>query len=169
MFFDHIDEIREMILATDLAGREKALAKLLPFQRKDFDGLFRAMADKPVTFRLLDPPLHEFLPHTAKEQEDLAKKLGLKAEDIKKRVDELHEMNPMLGHRVADLVSCTARSPRCKLARSSKPPAMVQKAGIKVYPEVMIPLVGFKAELDHQAKIVNDTAEKVFRREGCKG
>src|SRR5207302_4825642 len=99
MFFDHIDEFREMILAVDLPTRQAALKKLLSFQRGDFAGLFREMAGRPVTIRLLDPPLHEFLPHESSAQKDLAAKLGLKPEEVAERVDELHESNPMLGHR----------------------------------------------------------------------
>jgi pyruvate,orthophosphate dikinase len=99
MFFDHVAEMREMIMAETTADREKALAKMLPFQRADFAGLFKAMAGRPVTIRLLDPPLHEFLPHTESGQQELAKILGKPVEAIARRVHELHEANPMLGHR----------------------------------------------------------------------
>src|SRR5207253_2328407 len=101
MFFgeERIAAMREMILADDVEARKKALAKLLPFQRSDFQGIFTAMKGLPVTIRLLDPPLHEFLPHEAKAQEELATALGVKLETVKQRVSQLHEMNPMLGHR----------------------------------------------------------------------
>jgi pyruvate,orthophosphate dikinase len=145
MFFDHIDEFREMILASDLSARQTALAKLLPFQRDDFAGLFREMNGRPVTIRLLDPPLHEFLPHTAKDQADLAKKLGITAEVVATRVHELHESNPMLGHRGCRLgivyPEITAMQARAIFEAAVK----VKNEGITVEPEVMIPLVGFLA------------------------
>ncbi|HZZ73646.1 MAG TPA: pyruvate, phosphate dikinase [Pirellulales bacterium] len=168
MFFDHIDDFREMILASDLPGREKALAKLLPYQRKDFDGLFRAMQGRPVTIRLLDPPLHEFLPHEAKEQEALGKKIGLTGEAIARRVQELHEFNPMLGHRGCRLgivyPEITAMQARAIVEAACD----VKQAGIEVHPEIMIPLAGFAAEFKHQEKIVRETADKVFAEKGVK-
>src|SRR5207249_10302455 len=99
MFFDHIKEMREMILSESTEERRKALAKLLPFQRADFEGIFQAMKGKPVTVRTLDPPLHEFLPHDEKGQAEVAKQLGVPAETIAERVKALHELNPMLGCR----------------------------------------------------------------------
>lgn len=166
MFFDHIDEIREMILASTLDARQKALSKLLPFQREDFAGLFKAMEGKPVTVRLLDPPLHEFLPHGGSEQEALAKKLGIKTEDVTRRVAELHESNPMLGHRGCRLgivyPEITAMQARAIFEAACK----VKKEGTEVQPEVMIPLVGYKTELTNQEKIVRDTAAQVFKETG---
>jgi pyruvate,orthophosphate dikinase len=168
MFFDHIDDFREMILADDLPKREKALAKLLPHQRKDFDGLFREMAGRPVTIRLLDPPLHEFLPHTDKDQADLAKKLGIKAEDIARRVQELHEFNPMLGHRGCRLGIVYPEITGMQARAIIEAACDVKKSGIEVKPEIMIPLVGFATEFKDQEKIVRDTAEKVFAEKGLK-
>jgi pyruvate,orthophosphate dikinase len=162
MFFDHIDDFREMILATTLEGREKALTKLLPFQRKDFDGLFRAMQGKPVTIRLLDPPLHEFLPHEAEEQEALAKKIGTTGEAIARRVQELHEFNPMLGHRGCRLGIVYPEITRMQARAIFEAACDVKKAGIEVFPEVMVPLVGFPAEFKDQEKVIRDTARQVF-------
>ncbi len=162
MFFDHIDDFREMILATTLEGREKALAKLLPHQRRDFDGLFRAMQGKPVTIRLLDPPLHEFLPHTEKEQSELAKKIGTSYEAIARRVQELHEFNPMLGHRGCRLGIVYPEITRMQARAILEAACDVKKSGIDVSPEVMIPLAGFATEFQDQEKIVRETAAQVF-------
>ncbi|MGL4462446.1 MAG: putative PEP-binding protein, partial [Planctomycetia bacterium] len=166
MFFDHIDEIREMILARSVEERETALAKLLPFQRADFQGLFEAMDGRPVTIRLLDPPLHEFLPHSHHEQVELAKKLGITFEDIKRRVDELHEMNPMLGHRGCRLGIVYPEITFMQARAIFEAAVAVKKAGKTAKPEVMIPLVGYKTELDHQEKVVRAAAEVVFKEAG---
>ncbi|HUY92292.1 MAG TPA: pyruvate, phosphate dikinase [Pirellulales bacterium] len=168
MFFHHIDEFREMILAEEVEGRERALAKLLPFQREDFDGLFRAMDGRPVTIRLLDPPLHEFLPHQAAEQEELAKKIGVSAETIARRVQELHEFNPMLGHRGCRLGIVYPEITRMQARAIIEAACDVQKDGTKVLPEIMIPLVGFATEFKDQAKLVRETAEQVFAEKGVK-
>jgi pyruvate,orthophosphate dikinase len=168
MFFDHIDDFREMILASNLEDREKALAKLLPHQRKDFDGLFRAMAGRPVTIRLLDPPLHEFLPHEHAEQADLAGKLGITAEVIARRVAELHEFNPMLGHRGCRLGIVYPEITAMQARAIFEAACDVKKSGVEVHPEVMIPLVGFLAEFRNQEKVVRDQAEKVFAEKGVK-
>ena len=162
MFFDHIDDFREMILADTLAEREKALVKLLPFQRKDFDGLFRAMNGRPVTIRLLDPPLHEFLPHTGPEQEELSKKIKVPANVIARRVVELHEFNPMLGHRGCRLGIVYPEITRMQARAIFEAACDVKKDGIAVVPEVMIPLVGFEAELKDQEAIVRQAATEVF-------
>jgi pyruvate,orthophosphate dikinase len=162
MFFDHIDDFRQMILADTLPDREKALSKLLPYQRKDFDGLFRAMNGRPVTIRLLDPPLHEFLPHSGPEQEELSKKINVPASAIAARVVELHEFNPMLGHRGCRLGIVYPEITRMQARAIFEAACDVKKAGISVVPEVMIPLVGFEAELKDQEAIVRDTAAKVF-------
>ena len=168
MFFGHIDDFREMILAEDKPSREKALAKLLPYQREDFAGLFKAMDGRPVTIRLLDPPLHEFLPHEAEAQADLAQKLGVSADSIARRVQELHESNPMLGHRGCRLGivynEITAMQARAIIEAACD----VQKSGTKVEPEIMIPLVGFLAEFRDQERVVRETAEKVFAEKGIK-
>lgn len=166
MFFDHIDDFREMILATTLPGREKALEKLLPHQRKDFDGIFRAMQGKPVTIRLLDPPLHEFLPHGSHEQQELARKIGVDPEAIARRVEELHEFNPMLGHRGCRLGIVYPEITRMQARAIFEAACDVQKSGIAVHPEVMIPLAGFSTEFRDQERIVRDTAEQVFGEKG---
>ncbi|RIK81314.1 MAG: pyruvate, phosphate dikinase [Planctomycetota bacterium] len=168
MFFDHIDEFREMILADTLEGREKALAKLLPFQRADFEGLFRAMGSRPVTIRLLDPPLHEFLPHHGPEQEELAKKIGISAAKIAERVEGLHEFNPMLGHRGCRLGIVYPEITRMQARAIIEAACNVKKEGIDVHPEIMIPLAGFSTEYNHQEKVVRETAEKVFAEKGAK-
>jgi pyruvate,orthophosphate dikinase len=166
MFFDHIDDFREMILANTLEGRQKALAKLLPHQRKDFDGLFRAMQGKPVTIRLLDPPLHEFLPHAHSEQFALSQKIGLNLELLARRVQELHEFNPMLGHRGCRLGIVYPEITRMQARAILEAACDVKKAGIDVSPEVMIPLAGFATEFQDQEKIVRETASQVFAEKG---
>ena len=166
MFFDHIREIREMILATTPEARKAALVKVLPFQREDFAGLFRAMKGYPVTIRTLDPPLHEFLPHDDKGQNEMAHELGVSLDEIHNRVKSLHEQNPMLGFRGCRLgivfPEITAMQARAILEAA----CIVSKEGVEVHPEIMIPLVGFKRELDIQAKVVNDTAAEVFKEQG---
>jgi len=166
MFFNHIDDFREMILATDLEDREKALAKLLPYQREDFDGIFRAMTGKPVTIRLLDPPLHEFLPHSEAEQAELARKIGTTAEAITRRVEELHEFNPMLGHRGCRLGIVYPEITRMQARAIFEAACDVKRDGIDVRPEVMIPLVGFSTEFRDQEKLVRETATKIFGEKG---
>lgn len=168
MFFGHIDEFREMILAETTQGREKALAKLLPFQRGDFDGIFRAMNGRPVTIRLLDPPLHEFLPHESQEQAALAKRIGSTAEAIARRVEELHEFNPMLGHRGCRLGIVYPEITRMQARAIFEAACAVKKSGMEVRPEVMIPLVGFAAEFKDQETIIRDTAEQVFSETGMR-
>jgi pyruvate,orthophosphate dikinase len=164
MFFegDRIDAMREMILATSLEARKKALDKLLPYQRGDFEGIFKAMAGRPVTIRFLDPPLHEFLPHQADQQKELSAKIGVPVDVIARRVQELHESNPMLGHRGCRLGIVYPEISEMQSRAVFEAACNVQKAGTKVEPEIMIPLVGFLSELKEQAKIVNDTAKKVF-------
>ena len=168
MFFDHITEMREMIMAENLTAREKALAKMLPFQRKDFAGLFKAMAGKPVTIRLLDPPLHEFLPHGHIEQAELATKLGISAANIARRVSELHESNPMLGHRGCRLGIVYPEITAMQARAIFEAAVQVKKEGIEVFPEVMIPLVAFEKEYANQEKIVRGMADKVFAEAGIK-
>jgi pyruvate,orthophosphate dikinase len=168
MFFDHITEMREMIMAEDTPAREKAVAKMLPFQRKDFAGLFMAMAGKPVTIRLLDPPLHEFLPQNRAGQEEMAKILGKKVDEVARRVEELHESNPMLGHRGCRLGIVYPEITAMQARAIFEAAVQVQKEGIKVLPEVMVPLVGFKKEFLNQETIIRDTAAKVFAETGTK-
>ena len=163
MFFegDRIDAMREMILAETLADRKKALAKLLPYQREDFAGIFRALNGYPATIRFLDPPLHEFLPNTPEQQQDLASKLGIKAETIRSRVEQLHEFNPMLGFRGCRLGIGYPEISEMQARAVFEAAAMVQKEGTKVLPEIMIPLVGFKKELDLQIEVVHQAAREV--------
>jgi len=170
MFFegDRIDAMREMILAQNVDDRKRALAKLLPYQREDFAGIFRELKGLPATIRLLDPPLHEFLPHDAKSQAELASKLGVSAEKISKRVTELHEFNPMLGHRGCRLGISFPEISEMQARAIFEAAVEVQKAGIKVKPEIMIPLVGFPKELQLQIDIVNRVAEEVQKEKKTK-
>ncbi len=163
MFFegDRIDAMREMILAETLADRRAALAKLLPYQREDFAGIFRELKGFPATIRFLDPPLHEFLPHTPEQQADLAKKMGLPVEKIAARVHQLHEFNPMLGFRGCRLGIGYPEISEMQARAVFEAAALVQKEGIKVRPEIMIPLVGFKKELDLQLDVVHRVAQEV--------
>ncbi len=158
--------MREMILAESLPERQAALSKLLPLQRRDFIGIFKAMAGRPVTIRLLDPPLHEFLPKDADEQAELARTLGKSPEAIARRVHELHEFNPMLGHRGCRLGIVYPEITAMQARAVFEAACQVKKEGGKVEPEVMIPLVGFPKELQNQEKIVRETADKVFAEQG---
>jgi pyruvate,orthophosphate dikinase len=170
MFFegDRIDAMREMILATDVAARKAALAKLLPYQREDFTGIFTALNGFPATIRLLDPPLHEFLPHTKEQQMDLAKKIGIKVETIIQRVAELHEFNPMLGHRGCRLGVAYPEITEMQARAIFEAAADVAKKKIAVKPEVMIPLVGFSKEFELQAEIVHRVAKEVMAEKTVK-
>ncbi len=163
MFFegDRIDAMREMILADNLADREEALAKLLPYQREDFFGIFKALQGFPATIRFLDPPLHEFLPNSKESQMDLARKLKIPVEKIMSRVHELHEFNPMLGFRGCRLGIKFPEITRMQARAVFEAAADATKKGIKCKPEIMIPLVGFKKELDLQVAIVHETAKQV--------
>ena len=164
MFFegDRIKSVREMILSEDEAGRRNALAKLLPMQRGDFEGLFLAMDGLPVTIRLLDPPLHEFLPHDDAGQAAMAKEMGVSAATIKNRVDDLHECNPMMGHRGCRLGICYPEITEMQ-ARAVIEAALNAKAkGSKVMAEIMIPLVTTVREFNAQAKVIRETIDKVF-------
>jgi pyruvate,orthophosphate dikinase len=166
MFFDHIKEMREMILAETTEARKKALGKLLPFQREDFTGIFKAMKGRPVTIRTLDPPLHEFLPHDEKGQAEVAKDLGVSKDRVAERVKALHEFNPMLGFRGCRLGIVFPEITEMQARAIFEAACDVQKSGTPVEPEIMIPLVGFLPELKTQAKIVHDTAAKVFTEKG---
>ena len=164
MFFegDRIKSVREMILSEDEAGRRNALAKLLPMQRGDFEGLFLAMDGLPVPIRLLDPPLHEFLPHDEAGQAAMAKEMGVSATTIKNRVDDLHECNPMMGHRGCRLGICYPEITEMQ-ARAVIEAALNAKAkGSKVKAEIMIPLVTTVREFNAQAKVIRETIDKVF-------
>ncbi|MFP4366450.1 MAG: pyruvate, phosphate dikinase [Bacteroidales bacterium] len=164
MFFegDRIWPMREMILASDEAGRRKALEKLLPIQREDFEGIFEAMRDLPVTIRLLDPPLHEFVPHEDKNQKEMAEKLGVTVGDVKAAVDSLHEFNPMLGHRGCRLGITYPEITEMQARAIIEAAINLKKKGIKTLPEIMIPLIGTQEELKLQEQLVRDTAEQVF-------
>ncbi|MBJ7326489.1 MAG: pyruvate, phosphate dikinase, partial [Chthoniobacterales bacterium] len=170
MFFEgnRIDAMREMILATDEQSRRAALAKLLPYQRADFTGIFTTLKGFPATIRLLDPPLHEFLPHTKEQQMDLARSIGMKVEAIIHRVQSLHEANPMLGHRGCRLGIAYPEITEMQARAIFEAAADVAKKKIKVKPEVMIPLVGFKRELDLQVEIVHRVAKEVMAEKKIK-
>jgi pyruvate,orthophosphate dikinase len=163
MFFegDRIDAMREMILAEKRDDRLAALQKLLPYQKSDFIGIFKALKGLPATIRLLDPPLHEFLPNDHAAQSALAEKIGVKPEVIAKRVHDLHEQNPMLGHRGCRLGISFPEITEMQARAIFEAAAEVQKKGIKVKPEVMIPLVGFSKELEIQVEIVRRVAAEV--------
>jgi pyruvate,orthophosphate dikinase len=163
MFFEgnRIDAMREMILADNLEDRKKALAKLLPYQRDDFVGIFRTLKGLPATIRTLDPPLHEFLPNEEAAQKDLAAKMGVPVEKITRRVAELHEFNPMLGLRGCRLGIAFPEITEMQTRAIIEAAIQVQKEGIPVKPEIMIVLVGFPKELQLQLEVVHGTAKKV--------
>lgn len=170
MFFDaeRITAIREMIVASDLEGRKKAINKLLPFQKKDFIDIFNIMEGLPVTIRLLDPPLHEFIPHTEEECATVAKASGVSVDKVKNRSKELHEQNPMLGHRGCRLGITYPELYEMQARAIFEAAIEVQKEGKKVLPEIMIPLVLNQKELGTLKKLVDDTAQKVFSEKGGK-
>jgi pyruvate,orthophosphate dikinase len=170
MFFegDRIDAMREMILAGTREERARALAKLLPYQRDDFTGIFTALKGLPATIRFLDPPLHEFLPHDHAQQGELANKLGIAVEDIARRVRDLHEFNPMLGHRGCRLGIVHPEISEMQARAIFEAAAHVQKKGTKVRAEIMIPLVAFPRELKLQIDIVHRVAAEVAKNEKTK-
>jgi len=169
MFFgDRIWAMREMIMAEDTAGREKALAKLLPMQRKDFYGIFKAMKGRPVTIRLLDPPLHEFVPHEKSTQKEMANHLGIPVKAVAAKADFLSEFNPMLGHRGCRLgithPEITAMQARAIFEAVVK----CRKNKIRVSPEIMVPLVGTLEEFKDQREIIDSVAKEVMKKTGVK-
>jgi len=170
MFFEgnRIDAMREMILAGNLEDRKKALAKLLPYQRDDFAGIFRELKGLPATIRTLDPPLHEFLPHEESAQKDLAAKMGVPVQKIQQRVKELHEFNPMLGLRGCRLGIVYPEITEMQTRAIIEAAALVQKEGIPVKPEIMIVLVGFPKELQNQLEVVNRVAAQVQEEQKTK-
>ena len=170
MFFegDRIKAMREMILADDETGRRKALDKLLPMQRHDFEGIFEAMDGFPVTIRLLDPPLHEFVPHEEAQQQEMAKELNVPLAKVKERVNSLHEFNPMLGHRGCRLGNTYPEITEMQTRAIIEAALAVKAKGIKVLPEIMVPLTGTQAEYKLQEDIIRATAEKVFSEQGDK-
>ena len=169
MFFDEkrIEAMREMILADDTAGRQAALDKLLPFQRTDFVGIFREMSGLPVTIRLLDPPLHEFLPTEARQLEQLSKIMGVPLERIAQRTKELHEFNPMLGHRGCRLAITYPEIYAMQSRAIFEAAIELQKEGVDVHAEIMIPLAISRAELERTRAIVEASAKDVFERSGA--
>jgi len=170
MFFEgeRIKAVREMILADDEAGRRKALAKLLPIQRGDFEGIFEAMNGLPVTIRLLDPPLHEFVPHEEANQKEMAKEMGITPEEVKTKVDSLHEFNPMLGHRGCRLGNTYPEITEMQTRAIIEAALNMKDKGIDAKPEIMVPLIGTKAEYLLQEQIIRGTADKVFAERGKK-
>jgi pyruvate,orthophosphate dikinase len=170
MFFggDRIDSVREMILAENTEGRERALAKLLPMQKEDFKGLFKVMRDKPVTIRTLDPPLHEFLPKETDEKEihKLAVKVGVPFEQLHAKVVSLHETNPMLGHRGCRLGVTFPEITRMQARAIMEAACEVVAEGMEVRPEIMIPLVGDVGEFKNQRDVVETVAGEVMKEYG---
>ena len=168
MFFDpeRIIEMRKMILAENKSDRRKAVMNLLPFQREDFKGILDAMAGKPVTIRLLDPPLHEFITLNNEQIESLARELNVKPQKIKDRIKTLHELNPMLGHRGCRLGIAYPEITEMQARAIFEATASLVKEGIKAMPEVMIPLVGSHSEYENQEKIVRDAADRVVNETG---
>jgi pyruvate,orthophosphate dikinase len=168
MFFeeDKITAMQEMILAKNTEARKNALNKLLPIQQADFEGIFRAMEGYPVTVRLLDPPLHEFVPHHAKEQQELADAMGVDVSIVVQRVTALHESNPMLGHRGCRLGNTypeiTEMQTRAILGAALK----LKKEGVVTHPEIMVPLTGILYEFSEQEKIIRSTAAQLFEEAG---
>ena len=172
MFFegDRIDAVRQMILASDVEEREKALKKLLPYQRKDFEGIFKAMEGLPVTIRLLDPPLHEFLPHDSASRNALAEKMNVNPELLVARCKALEESNPMLGHRGCRLGNSYPEITRMQARAIFEAAANVMKSkkGRQVKVEIMVPLVGFVQELKYQGQLIKETAEAVMKEKKVK-
>jgi pyruvate, orthophosphate dikinase len=168
MFFEgeKIKAMREMILAKDEAGRRVALAKILPYQEADFEGIFTAMEGCPVTVRLLDPPLHEFVPHDEKGQQEMAEAMGVSIKVIKQRVDALHEQNPMLGHRGCRLGNTYPEITEMQTRAILGAALVLKSKGMSVLPEIMVPLVGIKFEFNEQDKIIRETAAKLFAEKG---
>ena len=168
MFFDNekIIAMREMILAEDVEGRRKALAKLLPYQKEDFKGIFKAMDGYPVNVRLLDPPLHEFVPHDPKGQEEMAKAMGVTVEYIQQRVASLCEHNPMLGHRGCRLGNTYPEITQMQTRAILSAAVELKKEGYDPHPEIMVPLTGILYEFEAQEKVIRAEAAKVFEEEG---
>ena len=168
MFFDNekIIAMREMILAEDVEGRKKALAKLLPYQKEDFKGIFRAMDGYPVNVRLLDPPLHEFVPHDNKGQEEMAKAMGVTVEYIRQRVESLCEHNPMLGHRGCRLGNTYPEITQMQTRAILSAAIDLKREGLDPHPEIMVPLTGILYEFEAQEKVIRDEAAALFKEEG---
>ena len=168
MFFEgeKIKAMREMILAENAEGRKKALAKILPYQKEDFKGIFKAMAGCPVTVRLLDPPLHEFVPHDLKGQEEMAEAMGVSVKEIQKRVESLCEHNPMLGHRGCRLGNTYPEITEMQTRAILGAALELKKEGIEAKPEIMVPLTGILYEFKEQEKVIRETAAQLFEEMG---
>ncbi|NBC83195.1 MAG: pyruvate, phosphate dikinase [Bacteroidetes bacterium] len=170
MFFEgpRIKAMREMILSSKEEDRRKALDKLLPYQREDFEGIFEAMKDLPVTIRLLDPPLHEFVPHEEENQKEMAKELGISVEDVQNLVENLAEFNPMLGHRGCRLGNTYPEITEMQARAIIEAAINLKKKGITTIPEIMVPLIGTLKEFQMQEEIIRSIADKVFAETGDK-
>ena len=168
MFFeaDKIKAMREMILSENQEGRKKALAKLLPFQQKDFYGILKAMDGHPVNIRLLDPPLHEFVPHDLAGQQAMADEMGVSVQKIQQRVNSLSEANPMLGHRGCRLGNTCPEITEMQTRAILGAAIQLKKEGFDPHPEIMVPLIGIVNEFDLQEKVIRDTAKELFAQEG---
>ena len=168
MFFeaDKIKAMREMILSDNQEGRKKALAKLLPFQQKDFYGILKAMEGHPVNIRLLDPPLHEFVPHDLAGQQTMADEMGVSVQKIQQRVNSLSEANPMLGHRGCRLGNTYPEITEMQTRAILGAAIQLKKEGFDPHPEIMVPLIGIVNEFDLQEKVIRDTAKELFEQEG---
>ena len=168
MFFEgeKIKAMREMILSENAEGRRLALAKILPYQQDDFEGIFAAMEGCPVTVRLLDPPLHEFVPHDEKGQQEMADTMNVSLKKIKQRVEDLHEQNPMLGHRGCRLGNTFPEITEMQTRAILGAALNLKKKGIKAIPEIMVPLTGILSEFLVQEKIIRDTAAQLFAEIG---
>jgi pyruvate,orthophosphate dikinase len=169
MFFEgeRIKAMREMILAKTEVDRRKALDKLLPYQREDFEGILEAMAGYGVTIRLLDPPLHEFVPHEEANQKEMADEMGISVEKVKALVDDLHEFNPMLGHRGCRLGNTYPEITEMQARAIIEAAVNLKQKGVDARPEIMVPLIGTVKELKLQADIIHATAKKVFEEKGA--
>lgn len=170
MFFEaeKIKAMREMILSENEEGRVKALEKILPYQRKDFYEIFKVMQGLPVTVRLLDPPLHEFVPHDVKQQEEMAEAMGIDLATLTARIEKLNEQNPMLGHRGCRLGNTFPEITRMQTRAILGACCQLKKEGIETHPEIMVPLVGILYEFKQQEEVIRATAEKVFEEEGVR-
>ena len=169
MFFegDRVRSVRKMILASSVEERRKALGELLPYQKDDFLGIFRAMAGKPVTVRLLDPPLHEFLPHDEKGKQEMASDLGVSVEEVQAKVDALAEFNPMLGHRGCRLGITFPEITEMQTRAIIEAAVELKQEGVSVLPEIMVPLIGTVEEFADQKRVIDATAKKVFEEKGA--
>ena len=168
MFFENekIKAMREMILSETVEGRKKALKKLLPYQKQDFYGILKAMDGYPVNIRLLDPPLHEFVPHDLKGQEEMAKEMGVSVQKIQQRVNSLSEHNPMLGHRGCRLGNTYPEITEMQTQAILGAAIQLKKEGMDPHPEIMVPLIGIVNEFDAQEKVIRETAATLFKEEG---